>query len=305
MRTRELDDAVLHVATSQYGAFTIGQTKAIGIGRDLRRERIRQGRWIVAQGEVLVLAASPDTWRRRLMIGILVAGGDAAVYSVAALAFWGLKGFPEEPVEPRFHGTRHRLVVGRCHESRYLPEDHVRVRDGLRVVCVERALCDAAAHVPKQRLSRMVDDAILQRLTTAKKLLAMCDDLATGYRRGLKALRGVVADRLDGKRPTESELEDEFLDLVRAAGLPEPERQLGLGGSTSAGRVDFLFRPRFIAEVDGGQHRWSELQRQEDDRRDAELTAAGYLVERFTKPQIRHDPEGVIRRIWEALARAA
>ena len=242
------------------------------------------------------------------MVATLAPGGDAAVGHLAALAFWGLKGFAEGAVEvvARFHGTTHRLAVGICHETRHLPESHIRIKDGLRVVCVERALCDAASVVAKERLPRMVDDAILQRLTTPKRLLAMCDELGAGYRRGLNELRRTAQARFDGLAPTESDLEDEFLEIVREAGLPEPERQLQLGGATApAGRVDFLFRPRVVAEVDGSQHELSELQRAEDRRRDSDLVAAGYVVERFSKAQIRHDRECCKRRLWDALARAA
>lgn len=70
-----------------------------------------------------------------------------------------------------------------------------------------------------------------------------------------------------------------LLDIVRCARLPRPELNVRMLGH----EIDFLWRAeRVVAEVDGYAFHASAHSFASDRRRDAELTASGYRVLRFT-----------------------
>jgi very-short-patch-repair endonuclease len=101
---------------------------------------------------------------------------------------------------------------------------------------------------------------------------------------------------------TESPLEDALLDLVRAAGLPEPKRQYKVLGK----RRDFVWPElRLIAETDGGRGHNNDQAFHADRRRDAEALAAGWRTVRFTRDQIEDDPAYVVAVLRALLSRSA
>ena len=94
-----------------------------------------------------------------------------------------------------------------------------------------------------------------------------------------------------------------FSRLIQSVGLPEPERQVLLGGHRLIGRVDFLYR-RFglIVEVDGRLGHSQVLDFEKDRRRDQEALVAGLRVVRFTYRQLRDRPHEVVE-VLRALLR--
>jgi very-short-patch-repair endonuclease len=89
---------------------------------------------------------------------------------------------------------------------------------------------------------------------------------------------GVLTKALElnarGSAGTRSALEDRFLELVLANGLPEPEVNVMVEGY----EVDFL-SDRLVVEIDGPGHTRARARR-EDRERDARLRAAGHAVRR-------------------------
>jgi very-short-patch-repair endonuclease len=89
-----------------------------------------------------------------------------------------------------------------------------------------------------------------------------------------------------------------MLALIRAARLPEPDMNVLVGRY----RVDFLWREqRLIAETDGGGWHSSKQRRDSDHRRDSDLRAAGYTVERFTDHELTYEPHAAVARLARAL----
>jgi very-short-patch-repair endonuclease len=98
---------------------------------------------------------------------------------------------------------------------------------------------------------------------------------------------------------TETDLEDAFLALVRAAGLPEPKRQLRRDGK----RHDFAWPShRLIVEIDEGRGHDNPVAFHEDRRRDAEALVRGWRTVRFTREHIENDPAYVIATLRALLA---
>jgi very-short-patch-repair endonuclease len=89
------------------------------------------------------------------------------------------------------------------------------------------------------------------------------------------------------------------LELVRAAGLPEPACNVEVEGEL----VDFVWRPqRLVVEIDHFGTHGSRRSFDEDRGRDIRLQRAGFRVIRVTYEQLRDNPAGVIGDITALLA---
>ena len=113
-------------------------------------------------------------------------------------------------------------------------------------------------------------------------------------------MRAILDVRIADYVAPASELEALFVELLRAAGLPEPVRQLNAGCTVGwIGRIDFGYPVvGLLIELDGRRHHSSLLDRQVDEKRDASLLAAGWRhVVRFSWSDIVHRPDAVIARM--------
>src|SRR5687767_14033661 len=98
---------------------------------------------------------------------------------------------------------------------------------------------------------------------------------------------------------TRSEAEREFLGLIRAAQLPQPETNARLG----RWEVNALWRRRrFVVEVDSFAFHSTREAFERDRRKDADLMAAGYRVQRVTWRQLLDEREAVVARLARALS---
>jgi very-short-patch-repair endonuclease len=212
-----------------------------------------------------------------------------------------LYGFlPYEPGSPAIHVTVHArhargdagIVV---HETASLRPHEVREREGIPVTAPIRTLVDLAAGCAEDELERAVAEAFALGLTNRNALL-----------RGVEAARGRrgvarLAELLEGERRpalTRSRPERRLLAAIRAAELPEPETNVRLG----RWEVDFLWPESGLAvELDAYSTHSSPRAFERDRRKDAELSALGLSVQRFTANQVRADAEAVIAWLRAAL----
>ena len=117
-------------------------------------------------------------------------------------------------------------------------------------------------------------------------------DRANGHR-GVGLLR-----RATSRTPkwTRNEWEAEFLDLIRKAGLPEPETNDTLHVPDHGPCEPDYHWPhhRLIVELDGFETHGTRQAFRADRAKDAALTASGHRVLRFTKDD---DPALAARRL--------
>ena len=216
-------------------------------------------------------------------------------------------------------GGSHAPVRGRVHETFWLPESHVVRIDGLPVTSLARTVFDLAG-MPRHPLAFRHEGARAVHVTRITRLLNTCirdkgmemTDLvrvlaALGRRGkpGTSIVREIVRDLGEDYEPTASELEDLFLDVVRAHRIEEPEQQVRMGNlQRFIGRIDFRWKgKRIIVEVDGKQHR-APLDKRADRERDAALAAEGWIVLRFTWWDLVYAPEAVVAQLRAAFLAA-
>ncbi|MBN1529784.1 MAG: DUF559 domain-containing protein [Thermoleophilaceae bacterium] len=212
-----------------------------------------------------------------LYLAAVLACGDGAVASHrTAAALWCIRPSSSRRVEvtvPR-RGARRRTGGIRLHRSR-LAASELAVVEGIPVTSPGRTLVDLADVLSRRGLERAFDEAEYLRLDYG----------------GLRPVRGrmgqgrllhVLDRHVPGSTRTRTRLEDRFLELCDAHGLPRPRVNVVIDGK----EVDFVFGD-LIVEVDGDAAHRTKRAFENDRRRDAELAVEGYRVIRITEGRLK------------------
>ncbi len=243
------------------------------------------------------------------MAATLDAGHGAVVSHQSAARLWRLPSFVEDEIHVsrvRQGGTRFRSETAVFHRPGALPGAHQTTSRAIPVTTVARTLFDLAGAMRPGRLERALDNALARHLTTTRVLHGLTRELAEHGRAGSRLMRTLLAERDSYYVAPASGLEARFLTLVRSGGLPEPVRQLDIGGARWVGRVDFAYPDRRLAiEIDSAIHHSAKLDRAADRRRDADLADAGFRVLRITDDQVWFRPSDVLAALRRALAASA
>jgi hypothetical protein len=272
------------LAAQQHGVVSRAQARSLGIDPDRVRRHLDSGEWQEIHPGILRIHGAPSGDAQRANAALLLAGVDAALSHTTAAWWWGVPGFGARPV----HVTRARVDSNRfrgLHQTRIWPSHHRVRHQGLWVTSPARTVADLAGLVHPARVERAADRLLIDRHLSGEELAIVLEELRGRGRRGITALRQLVAERGPGYVPPESSLERRFHRLLDAAGEPPLERQVVVGDAAGPiGRVDALDRERRIVfEIDSERHHSSVVDRRGDAERDARLRGAGYEVVRITE----------------------
>jgi hypothetical protein len=266
---------------------TDGEVKARRASGHLHETRFRG---------VYAVGSPARSVRAGQMEALLAAGPGAALSHRSAAGFWGLLGqdAPPHHVILPVGGAASGLLPHRAK----LPDREVVMRDGLRVTTPARVLLDVAETESERDVLRALGEAEALRLLTRRELVAGLHRWPG--RRGVRVLRELLGDDLDS-RPTRSVLEDAFLPLVKAAGLPMPATNHEVGGLVP----DAVWpRHRVIVELDGRRFHDTPTRFERDRARAARLVAAGWVVLFFTWRRITREPMAVVAELTATLVQA-
>ena len=303
-----MDDAPLFaLARRNHGVFSRAQARELDIGPGALRHRVDKHRIEQLSHHVFRVSGSPITSHAQVMALVLSGGPEAIASGATALALNGIRDFALLPAVAVVGRRPPRGAMPGVRESFRVLEAHRTVVDGIPCATVARALFDDARGQPRRRIERRVDAALSARRGLYGELITMLDDLAASGRSGITNLREVLADRNDAYCAPTTWLEERFLELTRAYGIPDPDRQVEIHGRAGRiGTVDFTWGPeRVIVETDGATFHDSATDRQNDERRDKALEREGLTVLRFNRNDILHRPTSVVRLIRNALRTAA
>lgn len=244
---------------------------------------------------VYALPGSRPCFERDVLAACLATGGVASHRCAAYL--WKFRKFERPVVEvlvvaghtPQLSGVTLRRT------ARLDPDQRTQV-GAIPVTSRARSLLDLATLTPRL-IEGAVDGALHRRQISLRKMeqvLERAGERHPGYR----VLAPLVAARVAGRRPTESELEDDLLALLRRFGLPEPVPQYPYRGR----RIDFAY-PELVLGIEANSV--AAHAAKEDVQRNAEK--ANDLLEwwilYFTRDDVDGDPMEVARRVKDAIER--
>jgi hypothetical protein len=119
---------------------------------------------------------------------------------------------------------------------------------------------------------------------------------------GAAKLEGALAIYRPKRKFTRSGFERRFLELVSAAGLPEPAMNVFVAGH----ELDAYWEEqRFGAELDSWETHRSRLSFEEDRVRSDDFLLAGLKVTRVTETRLDREPGAVVESLRGHLARRA
>ena len=232
------------------------------------------------------------------MAAALACGAGAVLSHSSAAAAWDLR---------RLGGGAIHVTAGRAgrvghegiriHRRATLEPDETTSHRGIPITTPVRTLIDLAATLNGRPLEQALDRAEQLRLLDFADLAKRIQP----GRPGSPSLQAVLSRYTAGTTLTRSELEERFLRLCDAHGLPRPGTNTRIEGV----EVDFVWRnARLIVEVDGYAYHRSPSAFEADRERDVVLALAGWQVLRFTWAQITERPAWVAGAIFTRLARS-
>ncbi|MGH3263240.1 MAG: type IV toxin-antitoxin system AbiEi family antitoxin domain-containing protein, partial [Trebonia sp.] len=269
---RRLDTKVATTAARQHGVLALAQCLALGLSARAVQRRAAAGRLHRIHRGVYALV--PVSLLRRdalFMAAVLACGPEAALSHRSAGLLHGLIRGKDGEIDVTA-ATDHRVPGIRIHHSRTLTaRDTTRVR-GIPCTTIPRTLLDLADVVPGPQLEHALNQAeVMSRLN----LRALDDQLARNARRTAACrLRQALGFYRPGQPPPERGLEEAFVELLRDAPVPAPERQVVLdlrdGGNPI--RPDFIWSAaRLVLETDGRDVHATRLAFESDRIRDQRL----------------------------------
>ena len=281
------------VAGAQRALVHRRQLDALGISRGAYHRRLAAGSLhrvlpgVLSMVDPLLEPLSAQT------AALLYAGDDALLSHDSAAALWGLTAHPSFvviTVIDRHVRTRPGLAV---HHANGLDIRDARLHKGFPVTSPARTLIDCGTH---PNIDDLLNEARALKLVTDSEIeaaMARCP-----RRKGTRAIRALLeAERESGY--TQSKAERILKRLVREAELGQPIFNTYVEGI----RVDAYWPGlEVVIEVDGHQFHGSYRAFQRDRAKSNKLVAAGYVVLRFTWPQLTGKPLLVVATIARALS---
>lgn len=235
------------------------------------------------------------------MAAVLACGPKAVLSHRSAAGHLGLR--PDNrartDVTVPSRSARSRAGID-IHVSRTLEPQDVVVHEGIPCTSVARTLLDLAEVVNRRGVERAIDQAERLRVFDLRAVWEALSRAAG--RRGAGVLRGLLSGYA-GPTLTDRELEERFLALCRAAGLPQPAVNEWILLDGGAVKADFLWRgERLVIETDGWESHATRRAFRGDRARDRRLLLAGYQTQRFTWDDVVYEPAEVGRTVRELLA---
>jgi hypothetical protein len=293
-----IDRAIAELATRQHGVVSRAQLRDLGVADSAIGYRVARGRLHRVHQGVFAVGHRLLTARGRWSAAVLACGPGAVLSHASAAALWELRPSAAAYVDVTIRRTGRLTRPGiRIHRPRTSPPGERTVHDGIAVTTPARTILDMAAQLSPTRLNRLLDQAEILELTDYPSL----DAIARAHpgHHGAAKLHRAVASHCAGTTVTKRELEIRFLELCRTHGLPAPLVNEDVAGL----EVDFHFpHVRLAIETDGWAFHKTRHAFENDRRRDATLTLAGYRTLRFTHRQIAREPAAVAATILAAMA---
>jgi very-short-patch-repair endonuclease/predicted transcriptional regulator of viral defense system len=283
---------ILAAAGQQHGLVTTAQLLAAGWSKDVIAGCVRS-RWLRRVHHGVYLVGPLESPHARMMAAALATAPDALVSHYPAAVLWDWRPAREGPVHltvPRKLRSRPGLVV---HHTTLHPSDITR-RHGIPTTSAARTILDLAATEPTAELERALNEAGLQRRVSPQSLTEQFSRYP--HHRGTAALTKLLATE---PSLTRSDAEIIARDLIRKAGLPQPESNIRIEGY----EVDLVWRDHgLIVEIDSWAFHSMRSSFEGDRRRDQRLTTAGWRVIRITARQLTYEPHAVVATLATALA---
>jgi hypothetical protein len=212
-------------AQQQLGLISATQLYDLGWNKAAIGHAARAGRLEAVRRSVWRVAGAPASREQAWLAAALALPGSRVSHGTAWEG-WGLRHPPErDAIDLVLVGDhRPRLDGVRVHRTLWLPESHTGRVGPLPVTSVERTIVDGCGLVSFGQLERCVKDAVRRRATSLGRLARVVGEVPVSGRRKSLPIREVLAARIPGYDPGDSDPEADIAELCVRAGYPKPKQ---------------------------------------------------------------------------------
>lgn len=304
-----LPGSVVDLLQQQYALIARYQMRARCTPAERRRCR-RNPELVPAGPRVLRHVAATTELGQQLLLAVLDAGPHAVLWGYAATQWWGFGRFRAFPVDvARPPMTTRPDHIGRIHATDTLdPDVDVTTHRGIPIARPERLILWLARAFTARwghelgalRLERTLDHAWREGLIIPSVLHDLAVRRSGKGNAGIVVLRSLLEDRPLDHRPTDSNLERRWEEVVGDLAR-QFRRQVVLGDDAPIGRFDEVHTDRpLVVEINSERHHTLPTDVARDEERYRLLVDAGFSVVVYWEHDIWHDGPTVrdsLRRI--------
>jgi len=286
------------LAARQHGVVSRRQLLDAGITAGATERRVASGHLVRVHRGVYAVGHAQLRREGRWLAAVLAAGHGAALSHRSAAALHGIRESDALDVTT----TRRVAVRGvLIHRTTRLDAGDLATRRAVPVTTLPRTLVDLAGTLAAEQLAKLVREADRAGRLTAATVQNARERVAGRRDGAARALRATLdAHERLATSLTRSELEDRFLALLDARGLPRPLTNHPVEGFKLDAAWPHL---RLAVELDSWAFHHDRAAFQADRARDATLVRAGWTVVRFTHAQLVDRPRWVAGTLRALLAR--
>jgi very-short-patch-repair endonuclease len=291
----DIDQRIAALAGAQGGVVSREQLFELGLRRDAVDKRLAAGKLHPLHRGVYAVGHHVVSREGRWRAAVLAAGPGALLSHASAAAAWELRGEGGGRVDVSVGPGGRAKRAGLTLHRRRLTAQEVTTLRGIPITTVPRTLLDLAAQgLTGRPLESLIDKAEHRRLLDFSDLQRLTE--ANPARPGTPSVQAVLA-RYTTTAPTRSELEERFLELCDAHGIPRPRTNQRVQGI----EVDFHWPDKdLVVEVDGYAWHRSPTSLANDHERDVNLVLGGKRVLRFSYEQVFERPAYVAGAVTRA-----
>jgi hypothetical protein len=268
-KVRPAHSDIAERAGGQHGVIARWQLLDMGFSRYAIDRMIAAGYLHPLHRGVYAVGHRRVSARVATMAAVLSYGSQALASHLSAAWIWDLlrdnRPVTDVSVRGRWGKPRKGIIL---HRPRSLHPDDIAIRDGIPCTSVARTLLDIAATRPSL-LRRAFEEAERRRVLDLRSVHRLLER-SQGHR-GWARLKAVVESSTAPPRRTRSDLEEAFLDLILAEGLPMPTMNAMIGDY----EVDAVWLDeRVVVEIDHYSTHGHRTAFERDRIRDAEIQLA-------------------------------
>jgi very-short-patch-repair endonuclease len=195
--------------------------------------------------------------------------------------------------------SEHRIQANgvTAHRTALAPSART-VVNRIPVTTLERTIIDLAGTLSLTQLGQCVDDAMRRGLLRLEQLRYQAAQAAPAPGRPIESVHRILADRIPGYRPDDSDFETRMNRMWDRLGLPHAERQYPVSVDGTTYRLDrAIVAEKIGTEWDSYRFHNATSDRDYDSNRRARLVGAGWLIVPVTA---NTEPELVARAVLRA-----
>lgn len=269
-----------------------------GVSRDQVWRRRKSERYRSVRRNVDAIGGAPQTWKQQVRAVALTCGPRVAIAHSSAARLLGAAVDSDGTIH--VIGPISRLVRldgVTCHRSTTLEPEDLVYRDGIACTSPIKTVVDMSGALTVNALGKLVDQFLRTNTMELEDLRDRVGRLRPAPGRSMKRLRIILAARIPGYDPGESELEGRIARIIDRAGLLRPTQQHRVRLDKDRYRIDFAWPDRKLyLEGNGfGFHRLSS-DLDSDATRQNTLVLAGWTPIEITWRMSDKVIEDTIRR---------